>query len=88
MDEIPVISDKGLRAFFERRENLLSLIDSCDKEISSLSMCNWERFNFEPEYKAEYMALTNQKKKLITKIIDQDLFIMSKVGISFTENIA
>ncbi len=88
VDSVDTLSDDLLSIFYKRREALLKFIDNCDNQISSLSMCNWDRFKFEPAYKSEYVSLSMQKKKLITGIIDQDLFIMSKVGISFVEKIA
>lgn len=87
VERIQSVSKEFLSSFYTKREALLKVIDQCDNQISSLSMCNWERFKFEPEYKSDYVELSAEKKKLVTSIIDQDLFIISKVGVGFLEKL-
>lgn len=75
-------------SFYISREQILTSIRDCEGEILTLSMSRWEKFKFDPQFKESYIKLTSEKKALVTQIIDQDLLIMSTLGVTGFEKSA
>ena len=81
--------DKGdLNHFFLTRKYFIEALVHCENRIIARSMMDWSKFNFDTDYRSEYISLSNEKEEKVVTIISQDKVLESLMGSSSIEKIA
>jgi len=81
--------DKGdIAHFFLTRKYFIEALVHCEDRIIARSMMDWSKFNFDTEYRAEYISLSNEKEDKIVTIISQDKVLESLMNEEAVEKIA
>ena len=70
--------------FLVTRKFLIESLSIMEDQIIVLSMCDWSTFNFNKEYKQDYVSLNDNKDEKIYTILEQDktLEFLSKNRVS------
>ena len=69
----------NLEVFYQSRETILDLVRCIDRLIEAAAESNSDNCQPTDEHKAEILRIMNQKNDLVTRILAQDLQILSVI---------
>jgi len=77
ISEFHNLEQDDVNHFFLTRKYFIEALIHCENRIIANSMMDWTTFSFDPEYKAEYIHLSNEKSDKVVTIIGQDKVLES-----------
>lgn len=74
--------------FFLTRKYFIEALVHCENRIIARSMMDWSKFSFDPDYRSEYISLSNEKNEKLVTILSQDKVLESLMGETYIEKTA
>jgi len=66
------LSSDDWKHFLITRKFLIESLSAMEDQIIILSMYDWSTFNFDKEYRQDYISLNNNKDEKIYMVLEQD----------------